>query len=234
MRALIALIVVLAVAAVAGDRIGATLAQREIAKRVAAQYGLPRTPRVDIHGVPFLTQAFDGRYPDVEVAVGDWTGPDVTVRDLDVHLDGVTASLRDVIDNRTENLVADSATATALVPYETVKTYAPRGVESIADGPDGLRVTGTFAAAGISVPAVVVVSLAPADDGIVVTPVAVQAVAGGPELSLDPVRQYLTFTVPLRRLPLGARLQRIEPAPQGLRVSAVAHDVHFDQPRPAV
>lgn len=232
MRVLIALIAVLAIVAVAGDRIGAVVAEREIAKRVATQYDLPHTPRVDIHGVPFLTQAFGGRYSDVEVAVGDWTGQGITVHDLDVRLGDVTAPLGDVLNNRTANLVAATATATALVPYDTVKQFAPHDVQSIANGPDGLRVTGTFSAAGISVPAIVVVTVTPTDNGIVVTPVGVQSVAGGPELSLDPVRQYLTFTIPLQRLPLGARLTHIEPADGGLRVTAVAHDVHFDQAQP--
>jgi hypothetical protein len=58
----------------------------------------------------------------------------------------------------------------------------------------------------------------------------VRAVAGGPELSLESVRRALTFTVPLRRLPLGARLTRIEQAAAGLRVAAVAHDVRVDEP----
>ncbi|MFB7874456.1 DUF2993 domain-containing protein [Nocardia sp. NPDC056064] len=227
MRAVLILIVVLAVALVVGDRVAVVVAQNEIGRRVAAAYDLPQPPRVVIGGFPFLTQAVDGHYPEIDIRVGDWTGEDITVRDLDVRLTEVTAPLTDLLNRRTENLVAATATATAVVPYDSVRGFAPDGVESVAPGPDGLRVTGTFPVQGLSIPAIVVVTVAPADDGIEVTPVSAQSTAGGPAIPLSLLRSVLTFTVPLRQLPLGARLTAIEPGADGLHVTAVAHDVPF-------
>ncbi len=227
MRALLILIVVLGIALVVGDRVAVVTAQNEIGRRIAAEYELPRQPSVTIGGFPFLTQALDGHYRDIEVGVGDWSGQNLTVHNLDITLTDVTAALSDLLRDNASNLVADTATATAVIPYDTVRGFAPQGVESIADGPDGLHVTGTFIVEGVPVPATVVVTVAPIDAGIAVTPVAVQAAAGGPTISLAALGHALDFTVPLQRLPLGARLTAIQPSADGLRVNAVAHHVRL-------
>jgi len=227
MRAVLILIVVLGIGLVVGDRVAVVLAQNEIGRAIAAEYNLPQPPEVDIRGVPFLTQAIDGTYRDIDIRVGDWSGQNISVHDLDVVLTDVSAPLADVLGNRTSNLVAATATATAVVPYDVVQGFAPAGVESISDSPEGLRVTGTFPVAGLSVPATVFVTVAPTEAGIEVTPVSVQSAIGGPAIPLSMLRRTLTFTVPLQQLPLGARLTAIQPAPDGLHATAVAHDVHF-------
>ncbi|WP_410875845.1 DUF2993 domain-containing protein [Nocardia sp. A7] len=228
MRALLILIVVLAIALVVGDRVGVVLAQNEIGRKIAAEYNLARQPDVEIGGFPFLTQAVDGTYHEIDIRIGDWNGHDISVHHLDIALTDVAAPLRDVIDNRTSNLVAATATATAVVPYDVVQRYAPSGVESIANSPEGLRATGTFSVAGLSVPATVIITVAPTEAGIQITPVSVRAAAGGPTISLALLRQSLTFVVPLQELPLGARVTAIQPGDDGLRATAVAHDVRLD------
>lgn len=227
MRGLLILIVLLAIALLIGDRVAVTMAQREIGRKIAADYQLPRQPRVTIGGFPFLTQAVDGTYRDIDLEVGEWSGDGLSVRDLAIDLTEVSAPLSDVLHNRTSSFVAARANATAVVPYDAVRGFAPPGVESISYSPDGLRVTGTFLVEGIPVPGTVIVTVAPTERGIEVTPVAVQAAAGGPTISLAMLRSALTFTVPLRRLPLGARLTAIAPGPGGLDVTAVADDVRF-------
>ncbi|MEU1429662.1 DUF2993 domain-containing protein [Nocardia sp. NPDC005746] len=227
MRGLLIVLVVLAIALIVGDRVAVGMAQNEIARQIAADYKLPEQPKVTIGGIPFLTQALDGTYADIGIRIGDWSDPDISVRDLDVKLTNVSAPLDDVINKRTEKLTAETATATARVPYDTVQRYAPAGVESISYSPEGLRVSGTFTVAGIPVPATVFVTVALADNGIVVTPTSIQPAAGGPTLSLAALSESLTFTIPLEKLPLGARLTSLEPASDGLHVTAVAHTVRF-------
>ncbi|MFE9580037.1 DUF2993 domain-containing protein [Nocardia sp. NPDC006044] len=227
MRGLLILVVVLAIGLVVGDRVAVVMAQNEIGRKIAADYQLAQRPSVDIRGFPFLTQAVDGKYRDIDIRVGDWSEQKVTVHDLDVTLTDVSAPLGDLLNNRTSNLVAATASATAVVPYDTVRGFAPSGVESMSEAPEGLRVTGTFSIEGIPVPGTVIVTVAPVEDGIEVTPVSVQSAVGGPTISLAMLRQTLTFTVPLQRLPLGARLTSIQPGPDGLHVTAVAHDVRF-------
>ncbi|RMI32132.1 LmeA family phospholipid-binding protein [Nocardia stercoris] len=230
MRVILILTVVAAIALIVGDRAGVVLAQNEIGRETAAQYNLPRQPGVAVGGFPFLTQAVDGTYHDVDITVGDWSGKQITVHDLNVKLSDISAPLGDMLQHRTSNIVARTATATALVPYDTVKSFAPAGVESVSSGPDGLHVAGTFPVEGFQVPATVVVTVAPSDQGIEVTPVSARAAAGGPTISLAWLRRTLTFAVPLQQLPLGTRLTAIQPGPDGLQVTAVAHDVRlFDK-----
>ncbi|WP_067687203.1 LmeA family phospholipid-binding protein [Nocardia jejuensis] len=230
MRVFLILLVVLAIALIAGDRVVVAMAQNEIGRQIAEEYNLPRQPEVDIRGFPFLTQAVDGRYRDIHIRIGDWTEQNISVRDLDITLTDVSAPLSELLDNRTSSLVASTATATALVPYDAVKPFAPSGVESITNSPDGLRVTGTFDIEGIPVPvpATVTVTVAPSDTGFEITPVSIQAAGGGPTISLALLRSTLAFSVPLEQLPVGAKLTAIHPTADGLEVTAVAHDVHFD------
>ncbi|WP_019926867.1 DUF2993 domain-containing protein [Nocardia sp. BMG111209] len=227
MRALLILIVVLAIGLVVGDRVAVVVAQNEIGRKIAGEYQLEQQPKVAINGFPFLTQAVDGTYHDIGIRVGDWSGENITVHDLDITLTDVSAPLDDVLHDRTSNFVAAQAAAKALVPYDTVRGFASKEVESLSYAPDGLRVTGTFSVEGARVPATVIVTVAPVTDGIRITPVSVQPAAGGPALSLSVVQSMLTFVVPLRQLPLGAQLTEIQPGPDGLRVTAVAHTVRF-------
>ncbi|MFC4374534.1 DUF2993 domain-containing protein [Nocardia halotolerans] len=227
MRTLLILVVVVAIALIAGDRVAVVIAQNQIGRQIAAEYNLAQRPSVEIAGFPFLTQAAAGTYRTIDIGVGDWSNDTITVADLDVTLTDVSAPLADLIDNRTANLVAATATATALVPYDVVRDFAPEGVETIANSPEGLRVTGTFPIAGLDVPATITVTVAPTADGIEVTPIAAQPANGGPTISLSVLRRTLTFVVPLQRLPFGAQLTAIQPTDNGLHTTSVAHNVRF-------
>ncbi|APA95698.1 LmeA family phospholipid-binding protein [Nocardia seriolae] len=227
MRALLITVVVLAIALVVGDRVAVTVAQNEIARQIKTRYDLPNQPGVGIGGFPFLTQAVEGKYGEVDIRIGDTTQQQVSVKDVDVKLSDVTASISDLTQNHASNIVAATATATALVPYDVVQHYAPKELESISDGPDGLSATGKFSVAGVSVPATVIITVTPTDNGIEITPVSAKPRSGGPAIPLAPLRQSLTFTVPLQQLPLGAKLTTIKPTSNGLEATAVAHDVHL-------
>ncbi|MFC3965387.1 LmeA family phospholipid-binding protein [Nocardia jiangsuensis] len=229
MRALVVLIVVAAIALIAGDRIAVVVAQNEIGRRIAAEYALDRDPAVDIGGFPFLTQAADGRYETIDVRAGEWSAQDVTVRDLRLTLTDVTAPLADLIAGDTSTLVAAGATAEAVVPYDTVRRFADDGVRDLSESPDGLRVTGTFPVEGLPfpVPATIVFAMAPTADGIELTPTSVQAAIGGPAVPISVLSSTLAFTIPLQDLPLGAEITAIRAAADGLHVSAAAADVHF-------
>lgn len=225
-KVLIVLAVLLVVGIVAADRIGVMVAQNEIASRVATQYSLPKQPDVSIDGFPFLTQAVGGRYDEIDVNIGDWTQQNITVHDLQVKLSGLSAPLGDVINNNTSNVVADSATASAIVPYSAIKAMAPKGVDSMSATPDGLQLTGTFQVAGFNVPATIVVKVGAASGGIAVTPLSVKS-GLGPTIPLGMLKSRLGFTVPIQNLPIGSRISKVEPTPAGLRVEATADNVHF-------
>jgi hypothetical protein len=211
---------------VAADRFGVGVAEREIGKRVAAQYNLTRQPEVKIHGFPFLTQVVGGKYDRIDVGLGDWTEQGVTVNDVNIEMHGVKAALNDMINGR-NNVTAQTATASAIVPYQLLKDRAPKGVEGIAPKGSDLELRGTYAFLGVSAKVNVVVSVKATSRGIAVTP---QSVSGaGIQVPLALVQNQLTYTVPVKDLPIGSRISDIQVTPGGLRVAATARDVSLNE-----
>jgi hypothetical protein len=227
MRGLILFVVIVALLLFGADRVAVSLAQDAIGKRVASEYDLAHRPTVRIRGFPFLTQAAQGRYHDIDVAVGDWTAQDVTVHDVTVALSDVAAPIADVIRDNTSSFVADSAQAVALVPYDAVRRYAPDGVSAVSYNPDGLQLTGRISVAGIHVPGSVVVTATTTADGLELIPVRVTGPAG-PSISVRLLKNYLGFHVPLHNLPFGAHLTNVTATPDGLEVTAKATDVKLN------
>lgn len=225
-KVLIVLVVLLVVGVIAADRIGVMVAQNEISSRVAAQYNLPKKPDVSIGGFPFLTQAVAGKYDEIDVNIGDWTQQNITVHDLQVKLSGLSAPLSDVVNNNTSNIVADTATASAIVPYDTIKNLAPHGVDSLAATPDGLELKGNFQVGGFNIPATIVVKVAAAPGGVAITPVSVKS-SLGPAVPAGLLKGRLGFVVPIQNLPIGSRISQVDPTPTGLKVAATANNVHF-------
>jgi hypothetical protein len=230
-KVLLVFLFVLIIGVIAADRIGVAVAQDQIATQVAAQNDLPRKPDVKIHGIPFLTQAIGGNYQQIDVAVGQMTQQGVTLDDVRVELADVQAPLRDVINGDTSNVVAGTATASAIVPYEAVRERAPAQVESISANGSNLQVRGNMSAFGVSGDVTVVAGVRATSRGIGVTPQSVRS-GDGPEVPLSLLRERFAFTVPVRDLPLGSRISRVEVTPGGLRIAATADDVRLsDLPR---
>ncbi|MBD2894313.1 LmeA family phospholipid-binding protein [Actinomadura nitritigenes] len=225
-KALLGLLIVVAVGLVVADRVGVRIAQNRIGQQVAAQYNLPRQPDVTIHGIPFLTQVVGGEYDHITVDIGDWTEQGVTVSDVTVDMRGLNAPLSDVINGDTTNMTADTAAASAIIPYDVIKKEAPKEVKSIGPKGNDLSVDLTGSVLGFQVNGTAVVSVKPTSKGIAITPESVGE--GAAQMPLTLVRQQLTWVVPVRDLPIGARISGIEPTAGGLKVTATAHDVNLN------
>lgn len=218
----IVLLVVLGGAAVVADRVGLRVAQNEIAKNVAAQYGMDHDPKVTIKGFPFITQALEGRYDEIDVDMGEVTQEGVRLTGAAVTLKDVTAPLSDAMHGDATRMVAGTATSTATVAYKDVDKEAPRGMKVSADGP-ALRVRGPVTVLGLTRTVTATVTVQPAGRSVRVVPQSVTT--GGTRVPLALVRQAFTFTMPVHGLPLGTRLSAVDVLPGGLRVSATAQDV---------
>jgi hypothetical protein len=223
-KVLVVLLFVLIIGLIAADRVGVAVAQDQIAKQVAAQNDLPSKPDVTIHGIPFLTQAVGGHYKKIDVGIGQLTRQGVTLEDVNVELSDVTAPLSDVINGDASNVVAGTATASAIVPYDTVRRRAPAAVKSISATGSDLQVRGNLSVFGFSGDVTIVAAVRATSRGIGVTPQSVRAGAG-PAVPLALLRDRFTFTVPVRDLPLGSRISKVEVTPDGLRIAATADDV---------
>jgi hypothetical protein len=230
-KVLLVLLFVLIIGVIAADRVGVAVAQDQIAKQVAAQNDLPREPDVKIHGIPFLTQAVGGEYKKIDVGIGRLTQQGVTLDGVQVELTRVQAPLRDVLNGDASNVVAGTASASAIVPYEAVRQRAPSAVKSISAKGSDLQVSGNLTILGFSGDVTIVAAVRATGQGIAVTPESVRT-GNGPAVPLALLRDRFTFTVPVRDLPLGSRISKIVVTPGGLDITATADNVKLsDVPR---
>jgi hypothetical protein len=227
-KVLLVLLFILIIGVIAADRIGVAVAQDQIAKQVAAQNDLPRKPDVKIHGIPFLTQALGGDYKKIDVGIGQLTQQGVTLEDVQVELSDVKAPLSDVLNGDASNVVAGTATASAIVPYDAVRRRAPSTVKSISANGSNLQVRGNLSVLGFSGDVTIVAAVRATGRGIGVAPQSVRT-GSGPTVPLALLRDRFTFNVPVRDLPLGSRISKVEVTPDGLRIAATANDVKLDK-----
>jgi hypothetical protein len=224
-KVLVVFLILLVGGVIAADRIGVRMVQNEIGRKVAAQYDLPRQPEVTIHGFPFLTQAVGGEYDRIDVAVGDYTQQKVTVKDVRIEMHGVRAPLDQVTAGNTANVVVRTATASAIIPYELMRQYAPEQITGIApNGPD-LQVDLSGSLGVLPVSGTAVVSVQATKEGVRFTPRSIGT--GRLQIPVNVVRQQLAWTVPVRDLPIGSRISRVEVTPDGVRVAATAENVNL-------
>ncbi|RAY11469.1 DUF2993 domain-containing protein [Actinomadura craniellae] len=227
-KVLVVFLILLVGGALVADRLAVNRAEAEIGRQIATQYNLTTQPDVTIHGFPFLTQAIGGEYDQIDVAIGDWTDQGIEVKDVRAEMHGVSAPLGDVVNGDTSGITVRTAVASAVVPFEALKKRAPQGVRSIsAKGPD-VQVEGNIAMLGVSADVTMVVSVRATAQGIAITPRSVGASGTGVQVPLSLVRQRLSWTVPIRDLPVGSRISKVEVTPTGLRVSATAENVKLN------
>src|SRR5580704_4492450 len=225
MRKLLIGVFVLAVLLVTADRISVAVAENQISDRLTSAYGLPEKPGVSITGFPFLTQVAAGDYGQIDVSASQVPAGGATLRDLNVRLTGVHATVSQVLGNGSSMVTADHAAGSAMVGFGTVDRRLPGGFRLHPDGKN-LSVSGRLACHGAHIPVSATVALGVSSAGISVTPVKVSA----PGLAGLPVSAYssqLRIVVPLATLPLHLRLNSVHVTPDGLRIAASARHVQF-------
>jgi hypothetical protein len=205
------------------DRFAAGMAEEQIGKQVAAQSGLGAPPEVEIDGFPFLTQVLAGEYEKIEMSLGEISQRNIKLTDVSAELSGVRAPLSGLINGDTSQVVAGTAAVSGIVPFSTVEKHAPQGVRMSASGSD-LRLRGKLGYAGFSVPVDATVGVKAGREGITMTPKQLRGEGGRP-IPLRLVQQRFGFTIPVRDLPLGARVTGVEVVDGGLRITASADDV---------
>lgn len=209
---------------IAADRIGLLVAQDQIAKTVASQYGLDHKPAVTIKGFPFLTQALRGRYGEIDVKVGDMTQSGVHLTNTEVVLKGVDAPLSDAVHGDASKMVADTAISTATVSYADVDKEAPRGLTVSAKG-KALQVRGPVTVIGLTRTVTATVTVRAAGRSVRVLPQTVDA--GGATIPVALVQQAFSFTMPVKGLPANTRISDVQVDPDGLRVTTTGEHVNL-------
>lgn len=222
LRGLLIAVVVLAVLAVAADRIGLLVAERQIASRVQSSQDLNRQPSVEIEGFPFLTQVVANHYPNVRL-----TAPEMPVGNSDrrVKLADLDARLHDVraIDNFS-GVTVQTADGTAMLTYPELSRalgvtvgYAGGGRVQASSSVEvlGQTVTGTASAE---------VGIAGGDE-LTFSSVRVgvpQAGISVPEQLTEQFSSIFANKLSLRGLPFHLRIQQLVATDDGVRIAATA------------
>jgi hypothetical protein len=225
MRRLVISLAVLVAALVAADRIAVTVAENKISDRVAASYQLTAKPNVTIQGFPFLTQVLTGDYPQVDVSVSRIAVGSIGLVQLRAQLDGVHASLAQLLRGGISAVTADRATGSAVIPYPELAGWLPHGVRLSRAGPD-VRVSGSVQVLGTQVPLSGTASPSVTGDGIKVVPHGL-TVGAGTGLPAGALASRLGVVIPLTDLPLHLRIASIAVTGTGLRAGASARDIQF-------
>ncbi|SEH00431.1 Protein of unknown function [Nonomuraea solani] len=217
MRKLIVFLIVLLVLLVAVDRVAVAGVERDLANRIAASSNLSTTPTVTIEGIPFLTQAVSGHYPEVRFNLGTFTYGGVPVRNLRGAAYDVTAPLADVLQNR-PNIQAGRVTISGTLTRATIDKYAPEGVKI---GGNGQRLTASgevmMGVQKVKFNAEMKIELA--DGGIRVQ---AEKIEGIP----DQFARLVSYTIPFKgKLPFDVKVTGVKSVAEGLEFSAEASDV---------
>ncbi|MEV5557959.1 DUF2993 domain-containing protein [Nonomuraea wenchangensis] len=217
MRKLIVFLIVLVILLVAVDRVAAAGVERDLANRIAAAADLSGTPKVTIEGIPFLTQAVSGRYPEVRFDLGTLTYGGVPVKNLRGAAYDVTAPLADVLQNRAD-IRAGRLTVSGTLTRATIDKYAPRGVKI---GGNGQRLTAsgevTLGANKVKFDAELRVSVI---DGQI--RLQAEKIEGVPAA----LAQFVSIPIPFKGdLPFDVKVTRVRSVAEGLEFTAEATDV---------
>lgn len=236
---IVLVIIVVGLLAVA-DRVAASFAERmigdKVSEQVAAQKATSEKPDVTIEGFPFLTQVAGGEYQDIKIQLRDFAGPagnDRTIRMplLDIRAQDVKAPL-DTLRSGNGQIIASTVNGTATIAYDQVAELInqpglkleERGGKLVGSAP--VQALGqTFAVSGTA-------DLAVKGGAVQVRFSDIKA-DGVPDIPIirsliNSYAQKLALDLKVPPLPLKLTLQKVEAAPDGLKVTAGAHDVELN------
>jgi DUF2993 family protein len=234
---LVVLLIILGVAAVVLDRMGASIAERVISDRVAEQVANQKAtsdkPDVTVKGVPFLTQVLAGKYQEIKIELREFAGPagngkTIKMPLLDIRAKDVRAPL-DTLRTRRGDIVATTVTGAGTIGYPALTqlidqpglTLTERDGKLIGSAP--VQALGqTFHVSGAANLTV--------KDGVVQVRFSDVTAQGLPNVPLvrniiDSYAQRLALDLRVPALPLKLKVQKVQPTPAGLVVTAAANEV---------
>jgi hypothetical protein len=183
--------------------------------------------------VPFLTQVVAGKYRQITILLRNFAAPagngrTVTMPLLDIRATDVRAPL-DTLRTRQGAIIATAVTGTGTIDYATVAALSGRDGVQLAERDGKLVVTAPLNALGQTVTVTGVANLS-VKDGVVrvrfdeLTAPGLSALPGAQDL-LNAYAQQISVDLKVPALPLKLVVQKVEPRPEGLVVTAGASEV---------
>ena len=220
------------------DRAGKAYAEQLIGDRVAGQIAEQKAtsaePEVTILGVPFLTQVFKGDYQEIKILLRDFSGPagngrTIDLPILDVRAKDVSAPLSTLRSGQGE-VVAGTITGTGTVDYGQLAKLTEREGVKLAEKDGKLAVTAPLDILNQTVTINGTANLEVAKDNVVRVRFDEVTAEGLPDIplvrnALNNYAKQLSVNLEVPALPLSLNVQKVQPTPQGLAVTAGATDV---------
>lgn len=238
LRILLIVAVVLGGLFTVADRLAVNFAEGEVADKLRTSENLATTPDVSIKGFPFLTQVAGGELDDVEVGIADYEaagdGVKIRIDDLTAHMTGVAFS------SDFSSATAAGATGTATIAYAELLKNAKSEPTAIApgvtarviglsDGGNGkmkVTVEATILGAKLPKPLSVLSTVAVEGDTVRVRAETLPSF-GGVQAAENEARTITDFEQKIKDLPGGIRLDKVEAAENGVRISVKGSDVRL-------
>jgi hypothetical protein len=222
----LATLVVVALVAVAADRIAHVVAQRAVATQVQSAGELSVRPSVSIEGVPFLTQAIAGRYRSVRIEASNVSAGGGRLSRLEVSMDGLHLPVSAAISGSVTEVPVDDLRATVLLSYADLQARLRDRRLTLAPASGGLlRVTGALSVLGRTVSASALSSVALSGTDVVVTARRFEVGAAPADRALTAaLGKRLDFTARIGQLPYGLELTGVRLRPDGVVATAAAKD----------
>jgi hypothetical protein len=210
---LIALVLLVLAALVAGEVIVRPLAERAVAEDIQARYALDERPSVSLGGFPFLVRVAMGRLPSADGRLRDLTVEGFTVQQADLRLQDVRFDLVRLASGDGQ-VSADSGQAEATVSDVDLTNYlAGLGLDfDVRFTPGAVTVGGAVTVAGVEVRVQATGTLAIQDGQLSFAPQSVEAGNASvtvPKGLLDNFRRAVAFTVPIPEV-AGVQLTDLE------------------------
>lgn len=216
---LVALLVLL----VAADRIALFVAERAVAAQLQTSGSLSTRPDVTVRGIPFLTQAFAGKYDDVELSASEVTAGGGRLSRLEATLRGVHVPLSDALSGSVDTVPVDRLRATVLMSYADIDQQLRDRRLSVSPAGEDLRVTGSLTVLGRRLSVSAVSSATVAGSSIVVSAKRFEIGHAAADRAVTAaLAGRLDFVVRIGPLPYGLKITGVSVRPDGVVATANA------------
>jgi len=235
---LLVLLIILAIILAVVDRVGASYAERVISDRVAEQVAnqdaQSAKPDVTVEGIPFLTQVVAGKYQEIKILLRDFSGPagngkTIKMPLLDVRAKDVRAPL-ETLRSRQGDIIATTVTGTGTVDYATLAQLSGQDGVKLAEKDGKLAVTAPLTVLNQEVTINGTANIEVASGNVVRVRFEQVTAEGLPNVplvdtALNNYARSLSVDLKVPALPLKLKVEKVQPTPAGLVVTAGAKEV---------
>lgn len=235
---LLVLLIILAAILAVVDRIGASYAERVISDRVAEQVAdqdaQSAKPDVTVEGIPFLTQVVAGKYQEIKILLRDFSGPagngkTIKMPVLDIRAKDVRAPL-DTLRSGRGDIIATTVTGAGTIDYATLAQLSGEDGVKLAEKDGKLAVTAPLTVLNQKVTINGTANIEVASGNVVRVRFEQVTAEGLPNVplvdtALNNYARSLSVDLKVPALPLKLKVEKVQPTPAGLVVTAGAKEV---------